>query len=433
MIRSTRMIALAALATAGALALSGCAGGAAPAASGGPIDTKGELSGTISFQTWSLKNEKFTPYFEDLIAGFEKAHPKVTVKWLDQPGDGYQDKILSQANSGTLPDVLNLPPDIAYPLATAGKLVDLKAADPALAKVYVPGAWDSYSYPGVKGTYGLPWYLGTDLSWWNGAALKPYGVTADDLPATTDELLDTAKTVAKKSGGTVQLLSTMPTIDAFAAGGVKILDDKGAFVFDTAEAAKIVDGYTAAYRAGAIPAEVLTGDYGGNADMFKQGKVAFTTAGSGFAGDLTTDAPTIRQSALVSPRIGTAPLYVQGVNVSNDSKDKPAALAFAEYVTDTENQVAFAKLAVGFMPGTIEGSADAAALSASITDPLQRTAVGIVSDEMKTAKILTPFQWTGAMTTYLSQQMALALQGNVSAEDALQKVVAYANQNRVKP
>lgn len=51
----------------------------------------------ISFQTWNLKNDKYTPYFEALIKAYEKDHPDVTVKWLDAPSDGYEDKLSSQA------------------------------------------------------------------------------------------------------------------------------------------------------------------------------------------------------------------------------------------------------------------------------------------------------------------------------------------------
>ncbi|MDU5945368.1 MAG: sugar ABC transporter substrate-binding protein, partial [Bifidobacterium longum] len=47
----------------------------------------------ISFQTWNLKNDKYTPYFEALIKAYEKDHPDVTVKWLDAPSDGYEDKL----------------------------------------------------------------------------------------------------------------------------------------------------------------------------------------------------------------------------------------------------------------------------------------------------------------------------------------------------
>ncbi len=422
----------AAVLAAAALALTACTGGGGGGGTdNGPIDTTGELSGTIQFQSWSLKNAKFTPYFEAVIASFQKKHPKVTVNWIDQPGDGYQDKVLSQANSNSLPDVINLPPDIAFPLAQAGKLLDVNSADASLAKVYVPGAWQSYSYAGMKGTFGLPWYLGTDLSWWNGAALKQYGVDTAKLPTTQDDMFALAEKVGKASGGKMPLLSSMPGVDTFAAAGVKIIDAKGNFVFNTDQAVKIVDQYKAAYAAGGMPAEALTGNYAGNSDMFKQGKVGFTTSTSTFASALASDAPTIRESTLVSPRIGDAPLFVQGVSVSQDSKNKAAALAIATYLTNTENQVAFCKLALGFLPGTVAGSADAAALSEGVTDELQLKAMKIVSGEMASARILTPFQWSSAMTTFMNQQLALAIQGQASSKDVLDKIVKYANDNKV--
>ena len=423
-----RFTGLVTLVASAALALSACTGGGAapaPAQSSG-----GALSGTVKLQSRSLKNETFSPYFEKLFADFEK-ETGVKVEWLDQPGDGYQDKVLSQANSNTLPDVVNLPPDIAFPLAQAGVLLDVNAADPSLASTFVPGAWQAYSYPGLTGTFGMPWYLGTDLSWWNGTELKKYDVDTDNLPTTNEGLIDLAKKVGAASKGKMPVLSSMPTVDLFSSSGVPVMNDAGDFVFNTPQAAAIVDQFRDAYQAGGVPAEALTGDFGGNADGFKQGKVAFTTATSTFAGDLEKNAPTIRKGVIATPRIGDAPLFVQGVSVAANSTNKDAAIAFAKYLTNTANQVAFCKIAVGFMPGTVEGSADTAALSAGVTDELQLKAIGIVVESMKTARVLTPVQWTGAMKTYMDQQLALAIKGEIGSQEALDKIVDYANKNKV--
>ncbi|MGN8025398.1 extracellular solute-binding protein [Microbacterium sp. 22242] len=422
------------IAAAAALALTACTGGGGGgAASGGAVDTSGELSGTIKFQTWSLKNEKFTPYFENLIKDFEKEHPKVKVEWLDQPGDGYQDKILSQANSNTLPDVLNLPPDIGYPLVAAHKLLDLAEADPKLETQYNKGGWEAYSsYTGIKGTYGLPWYIGSDESWWNLDQLKPYGVTKENLPTTTDAWLDLAKKVATDSQGKVMLVSSMPGLDTFVSAGIKIMDDKGDFTFNTPEAEKIVQKYADAYKAGAMPPEALSGTYSGNAEMYLQGKVAYSTGGSGFAGDLRTKAPTLVDVTAASARPGVPPLFVQGLNVSADSKNKAAALAFAEFATNEKNQVAFVKLAIGFAPGTANGADEVvkAVESDPNVPPSQAEAMKIMFDALPKAKA-TPYQWTGADTTFLNQQMALAVRGDITPKAALDKIVKNANDNRI--
>ncbi len=392
-----RFTGLVTLVASAALALTACTGGGAAPAPAQSSSSGGALSGTVKFQSWSLKNETFSPYFEALIASFEKENPGVKVDWLDQPGEGYQDKVLAQANSNSLPDVVNLPPDIAYPLAKANVLLDVNAADPSLASTFVPGAWQSYSYPGLTGTFGMPWYLGTDLSWWNGTELKKYGVDTDKLPTTNEELIALAKQVGTASKGKLPVLSSMPTIDLFSSSGIPVMNDAGDFTFNTPAAAAIVDQFRDAYKAGGVPPEALTGDFGGNADNFKAGKVAYTTATSTFAGDLQKSAPTLRKGVLVSPRIGDAPLFVQGVSVAANSTNKDAAMAFAKYLTNTANQVAFCKIAVGFMPGTVEGSADVDSLTKGITDELQLKAINIVVQSMKTARVLTPVQWTGAM------------------------------------
>ncbi|MFC4334216.1 ABC transporter substrate-binding protein [Salininema proteolyticum] len=420
-----------AVAAAGALLLTGCTGGVPETTDGGPIDTSGDLSGTVKFQTWSLKNEKFTPYFEDVIAAFEKEHPDVTVEWIDQPGEGYQDKILSQASSGTLPDVLNLPPDVAFPLVQADQLLDLSEAKPELEEQYNAGGWEAYSqFTGSDGTYGLPWYLGSDVSWWNLDELESYGVSQDDLPTTVDGWLDLGEKVAAESDGDTMLVSAMPTMDVLLANGIELMDEDGTFVFDTPEAADLVQGYADAYAAGAMPAEALTGSYAGNAEMYLQGKVSYTTGGPGFAGDLETKAPSLLEKTVATPRPGTPPLFVQGLNVANTSENKPAALAFAEFVTNQENQVEFTTLAAGFAPGTAEGADEVAETVAKDMEPAQAEALNVMFDALDGARAM-PFQWTDAMTDYATQQLALAVRGDISAAEALELTAEYSNENRI--
>lgn len=212
---------------------------------------------------------------------------------------------------------------------------------------------------------------------------------------------------------------------------MEVIDDKGEFDFNTDEAAKIIEAYADAYAAGAMPAEALTGDYGGNAESYIQEKVAFTTGGTGFTTDLQKDAPALLENTVATQRLGVPPLYVQGLNVSADSDNKEAALAFAEFVTNEENQVAFSSLAVGTAPGTAAGGDKVVEnISSSITDEKQLAAIDTVFTAMEGAKAL-PFQWTSDMATYMTQQIALAINGEADAATQLDKIVEYANANRV--
>lgn len=416
-----------ALTAATALLLAGCTGGTSGGSGSSdsePVDTSGKIEGEITFQTWSLKNEKFTPYFEKLISDFEAANPGVTVKWIDQPGEGYEQKVLQQANSGDLPDVVNLPDTFAYQLAKAGKLVDLKQADPKLEETYVKGGLDGYTFDGMEGTWAYPWYLGTDLDWWNMDQLKEAGYDAP--PKNFDEFAKMAKDAAEKTNKKVQLVSALPGTEALTSNGVQMMKD-GKFAFNGDDAVKIVESYVDLYQAGAMPAEVLNGDYAGNASMFAQGKVAYTTATPSFVGQLTNDAPSLLPSVGVSERFVTPPLFVQGLSVAKESKNMATAMAFAQFASNTENQVNFVKLAQGFLPGTKEGNEQADKLTEGIEDELLAKAVKLAAAQMTRAQGTQTIEFSDDMKKFTDGQIALAMQGKTSAKEALDAAVDYCN------
>lgn len=95
---------------------------------------------TVTFQTWNLKNDTYTPYFNDLMKQFEKDNPGVKVKWVDQPAENYDQKLSTDAAAGQLPDVVNVNETQAYNLAKSGALMNLskEASDmpPAICPRY---------------------------------------------------------------------------------------------------------------------------------------------------------------------------------------------------------------------------------------------------------------------------------------------------------
>ncbi|QQM68478.1 extracellular solute-binding protein [Actinomyces weissii] len=416
------------LSAATAATLAACTGSSStdatkPASGGSAAAGDGKLSGEITFQTWSLKNEKFTPYFEALIKAFQDQHPGTTIKWIDQPGDGYEEKILQQANSGELPDVVNLPSDFAYQLAQVEQIVDLKAATPEAMSSYVPGGLAAYTFDGVEGTYGYPWYLGTDVSWWNTDLLTQAGLDVANAPKTLEEYYAWAETAAAKG---VKLVSYMPGVTDFKNSGVTIFKD-GKFVFNTDEAAAIVDKFAGFYKNGAMPAEALNDDTADNANMFTQEKAGYTTATTSFVSQLENDAPNVLKHVDCTPRFETAPLFTQGISVAKGSKNMDLALAFAQFVTNNDNQVAFVKIARGFMPGTVEGNNSPESFSGELDNELMKKAVGLAAAAMPKAEMPAPIQYSNDMKAYVQQQIALAIKGDTTAKAALDAAVEYCN------
>jgi len=394
----------------------------APAGTGAASEIKGE----VSLQTWALK-PKFTSYVEGVISGFEAKYPGVKVTWLDQPGDGYSEKVLSQAASGELPDVTNLPPDFALPLVKQGLLLDVAKADATLKSEYVEGGTAAYTYAGYEGSYGYPWYLNSDVNYWNAELLTKYGLDPKKLPTTLDELVAQARIMKQKSGGTMYLMSRKPGLGDLANRGVKILADDGkSFVFNTDEAAKVLDTYRDAFKEGLLPRDVLTDKYLGNSELFKKQQVAWTTGGGNMINDLKTDNPSLAEKVVPSMALDTPPLYVQGLSVSATSKNPTTAIALARWVTSPENQAAFSKLVPGIFPST----------TASAQDPFFTQSDGtnagdakvIAFETLAKAKMLQPVVVDQAMSDFINQQISLAISGEVSSKEALDKAVAKCNE-----
>ncbi|WP_349865695.1 sugar ABC transporter substrate-binding protein [Leifsonia sp. WHRI 6310E] len=387
------------------------------AAGDGDAGSDGSTTGTITLQTWAL-TPKFTSYLKGVASDFEKAHPGAKVTLTDQPGDGYAEKVLSQAASGSLPDVINLPPDIAYPLAKRGFLADVGAGSSELEKTYVAGALDAYEYKGLDGAYGYPWYLNTDVNFWNTTMLSACGLDPAAPPATTDQLFEQAATMHAACPDDY-LMSRKPGLGDFTLAGVDVLNSDGTkFVFaDSAKAAELLERYTAAYRDGLLPPSVLNSDYLGNSTLFTQGKVAWTTGGATSLADFEKNNPSLKGNVAVSAALDTPPLYVQGVSVSAKSKHPATAKAFADFLTNAKNQEAFARL-VNIFPSTVSSQSDP---FFSKDDGTTNGRARVLANEaLKTAENLTPVQANSAMTTVLDQQIALAMKGDVSAKDALQ-------------
>jgi multiple sugar transport system substrate-binding protein len=425
-----RITAVSALAAAAVVALAGCGvGSGSTGDSQQVVSTNAALSGSITFQTWSLKNDKFTPYFTKLVADFQAAHPGTTINWIDQPGDGYATKVTSQVTSGSLPDVVNLPPDIAHGVAKTGDLLDLTKNLPTLATDYVKSGLAAYVYPDTNSggdSFGFPWYLGTDVSYWNKAMMARDGLDAAKPPKTFDELVAQAKTMHDNSGGKDFLMSRSPGLSDIVNSGTKLMSEDGKkFVFNTTGAAAMLGKYADAYKNGYLPPSILTNAYEGNSTLFNKQQVAWTTGTGYYIAGMQQSNPTLAPNIVPSPALDTAPLYVQGLSVASKSKNLPLALAFAKFATNDANQVAFVHLAKGFLPGSA-ASATNPEFSKSDGTP-QGDAAVIAYKDMQTAVNFTPPVWTDAMNTILNQEIAKAMTGKETAQQALDSAVNQAN------
>ncbi|WP_190232566.1 sugar ABC transporter substrate-binding protein [Streptomyces phaeochromogenes] len=412
--------ALAAAVVALALPLSACGSGGDE---GGSTDASGKVEGDITFQTWNLR-ANFKPYFEGLIADFEKKYPGTNVKWVDQPAEGYADKISADAAGGTLPDVVNVSPDLVAPLAKAGLALDLDKSAAKYKKEYLPGAWASHEIPGMEGTFAFPWYLNTGPLFYNKSLFKEAGLDASKPPKTYDELFDDALELADKSDGKVATLANVPTIEDFGRYGVELMNKEGtAFAFNDAKGVELLTKYKELYDAKALDSQALTATPESSGKKFLTEAVAMNPGSALDLGNFKKQAPNLYKNIGITDQItstGKVNMYVMGVMVNAQTKRTPAAVAFAHFVTDAQNQMSFAKK-VAIFPSTA-GSLDDPYFTKE--DGTDETRVRIAAAKsLKNAVNYTPVLFSEQMKTELRNSVAKALQGKVSPQEALDNAV----------
>ncbi|MFG2634560.1 ABC transporter substrate-binding protein [Streptomyces sp. NPDC048362] len=402
------------------LPLSACGSGGDD---GGSTDASGKVEGDISFQTWNLR-ANFKPYFEGLIADFEKKYPGTHVKWIDQPAEGYADKISADAAGGTLPDVVNVSLDLVAPLAKAGLALDLDKAAGVYRSEYLDGAWASHRVPGLNGTYAFPWYLNTGPLFYNKALFKKAGLDPDTPPRTYDDLFADALRLAGKSDGKVATLANVPTIEDFGRYGVPLMNKEGtAFAFDDGKGVELLTKYKELYEAKALDPQALTATPESAGKKFLTEAVAMNPGSALDLGNFKKQAPGLYKDIGITDQItstGHVNMYVMGVMVNSRTRHIPAAVAFAHFVTDARNQMSFARK-VAIFPSTA-GSLDDPYFTKE--DGTDETRVRLAAAKSaKNAVNYTPVLFSEQMKTALRNEVAKALQGKESPREALDNAV----------
>ncbi|SEE11688.1 carbohydrate ABC transporter substrate-binding protein, CUT1 family [Streptomyces sp. 2231.1] len=416
--------ALAAAAVALVLPLSACGSGGDGT---GSTDASGKVEGDITFQTWNLR-ANFKSYFEGVIADFEHKYPGTHVKWVDQPAEGYPDKLSADAAGGTLPDVVNVSPDLVAPLAKAGLALDLDKSAAKYRSEYLAGAWAGHQVPGLSGTYAFPWYLNTGPLFYNKSLFTKAGLDPEQPPKTYDELFADALRMAKKSDGKVATLANVPTIEDFGRYGVPLMNKQGTgFAFNDAKGVQLLTKYKELYDARALDPQALTATPESSGKKFLTGAVAMNPGSALDLGNFKKNAPSLYRNIGITDQItstGHVNMYVMGVMVNSRTKHTPAAVAFAHFVTDARNQMSFAKK-VAIFPSTAGSLDDPYFTKDDGTDETRVRAAAAKS--LKNAVNYTPVLFSDQMKTALRNEVAKALQGKESPKAALDNAVAAAD------
>jgi putative chitobiose transport system substrate-binding protein len=323
-------------------------------------------SDQLEFWTMQLK-PTFDQYFANLNTTFEAQNQAIKLRWVDVPWEAMENKILTSISAKTAPDVVNLNPTFASQLATRNAWLDLNTAVDSQAKAaYLPKIWDASTIEVCQDntcqeqTFGLPWYLTTTITIYNQQLLTAAGIKQP--PQTYEELAQVAKTVKEKTGKYAFFITFVPSdsgdvLESLVKMGVNLVDESGKAAFNTPEGKAAFQYWVDLYQQKLLPPEVLTQGHRYGIELYQSGETALLASGAEFIDGITNNAPTVAKVSAAAPQItgttGKKSVAVMNLVIPRDSKKSEQALKYALFVTNTENQLAFAQTSK-VLPSTVK-------------------------------------------------------------------------------
>ena len=372
---------------------------------------------------------KFTDYFNKLIASFEAENKGVKVRWVDVPWASMENKILTAVSAKTAPDVANLNPGFASQLASRNAWLDLDTRVPdAVRKQYLPQIWKDSSLNNKS--FGIPWYLTTRVTIYNQDLLKKAGVSKP--PATYAELAQVAKQIKDKTGKYAFFITLIPedsgeVLESLVQMGVDLVDAQGKAAFNTPKGKAAFQYWVDFYKQGLMPKEALTQGHRRAIELYQAGETALLSSGAEFMDTIAKNAPTIAQVSAAAPQItgetGKKNVAVMNLVIPRDTRKPDVALKFALFVTNTPNQLAFAK-AGNVLPSTVEALQEyRRSLTASGKASPVEQARAISASQMQEAQVLVP---TMKDLNKLQKAIYENLQAAMLGEKTVDKAIADA-------
>lgn len=386
--------------------------------------------GTQEIEFWTMQlSPQFDDYFNGLITDFEAQHPEIQVRWVDVPWADMQSKILTAVSAGTAPDVVNLNPDFAAQLAGRGAWLGLdEPISPESKAVYLPKIWQANTLN--ESSFGIPWYLTTNITLFNQELLDQAGV---EPPATYSELDEVARQVREKTGKYAYFTTFVPedagdVLQSLVQMGVVLLDEAGQAAFNTPAGRAAFQYWTDLYQQGLLPREVLTQGHRRAIELYQAGEVALLSTGAEFLTTIETNAPQIAAVTGSAPQItgetGKMNVAVMNLVLPKSTEAPQAALDFALYVTNDANQLTFAK-AANVLPSAQQAIQDPYFIQLPADANPVEIARSVSAQQMTNAEVLIPpMDDIQELQKILYDNLQAAMLGQKSVEQAVADAAA---------
>jgi putative chitobiose transport system substrate-binding protein len=382
---------------------------------------------TPQLEFWTMQLQpKFNDYFKDAIATFETANPGIKVHWVDVPWSAMSGKIQAAMGAKTAPDVVNLNPDFAVQLAAKNAWLDL---NPVLTKGenrdYLPSIWQAGTLDGKA--FSFPWYLTTNVTIYNQELLTKAGVVKP--PTTYQELAQAAKQIKEKTGKYAFFTTFVPedsndVLESMVQMGVQLIDKQGKAAFNTPAGRAAFQYWVDLYKQGLLPKEASTQGHQQGIQLYQAGETAMLSAGAPFIDTIAKNAPQIAKVSAVAPQItgqtGKKGVAVMNLVIPRTTKMPDAAVKFALFITNANNQLAFAQ-ASDTLPSNLKAVADYKTKLASNNDTSALAQGKLISaEQLSQSEILVPpLKNINALKKAIYENLQAATIGEKTVEQAV--------------
>jgi ABC-type glycerol-3-phosphate transport system substrate-binding protein len=196
---------------------------------------------------------------------------------------------------------------------------------------------------------------------YNKSIFEQAGLDPETPPESYDEAIELARTIREAT--TLEGIAPLPfPEDWLVQHGVPILSEDGsAPAFNTPEAAAALQTYVDAVESRAVSREAANFDYQKAIQDFAGGQSAMLVTGPQFLRTVASDGPDVYANLGLAPYLATEsniiPNAIQNMVVPRASRHHELAIALANWVTNDENQLAFAQI-VSIFPSTVAAAAD---------------------------------------------------------------------------
>jgi multiple sugar transport system substrate-binding protein len=396
------LVAIAAVAGASALVLSGCA---ATAEDSGPV--------TITYTNF-ISNDGHEADLQTIVDAFEKENPDITVEVTTLPYGDYGTALQTDLAAGTVSDVFDIEYSNYASYQANGVLAPIEVASP---DAYRQSLLEAYSTDGTS--YALPSSFSDVVLYYNADLFDAAGLdyptndwTWDDEKAAAEALTDTAA----GQWGDHQPISFYEYYKALAQNGGQFLnDDKTAVAFNSPEGIEAAEWLVD--KSGTVMPTIEQGQ--GTADfdtnLFKDGKLGMLHSGIWIFGALT-DVPFTWDIAVEPGNTEQASaVFSNAIGVSATSDHVAAASKWAEFLTSSDTMVQ-TRLDTGWELPPISDEAQLASYLEKGA-PANRQAVFDSLDGIALPPVVTVGQ--SEMQDILGEELVEAQAGRKTVEEAL--------------